>query len=310
MVHLRTLRTRLTLVYGSLFFAAGFAVLTVENLFGRSNVRPVGQPPSDPVVPDVNAGLYSGIALAVLAPVSLALGWLIAGRVVARLEASFESQRHFVANASHELRTPVAAERTLLQVTLANPHATAETLRATCEELLTLNHQQGRLIEALLTLATSERGIERRARFDLAELTGDIVRNHRQVAERRGIRVQAMLTPAPVTGDPHLVQSFVTNLVDNALRHNLADGSLEISVTDTAGRATISVSNTGPRIPPDDVDRLFQPFQQLGNQRTHHADGHGLGLAIVHAIATAHHATITARPRPDGGLHITATFPR
>jgi signal transduction histidine kinase len=313
MSHLRAFRTRLAFVYGGLFVAAGMVVLTIQNLFGETNVRPVGQQAPGTAVPDTTLGLgelYSGVALAVLTAFSLGLGWLIAGRVVTRLGASFESQRHFVANASHELRTPLAAERTLLQVTLANPHATTETLRATCEQLLALNHRQGRLIEALLTLATGEGGTERRERFDLADLTDDVVRGHRPEADRRGIQVQTMLTPAPVTGDPGLVRSFVTNLVDNALRHNLADGRMEISVTGRAGQATITVSNTGHPIPPDDVNRLFQPFQRLGNRRTQHTDGHGLGLAIVHAIATTHHAKITASPRPDGGLHITATFPR
>jgi len=101
----------------------------------------------------------------------------------------------------------------------------------------------------------------------------------------------------------------VANLVDNALRHNVAGGRVEISTATTAGQASISVRNTGTVIPPDKVDRLFQPFQQLGSERIRHAGGHGLGLAIVHAIASAHDATLTARARPEGGLDIEVRFP-
>jgi signal transduction histidine kinase len=92
--------------------------------------------------------------------------------------------------------------------------------------------------------------------------------------------------------------------MDNALRHNVTGGRVEISTTTTAGRVTISVRNTGTVIPPDEVGRLFQPFRQLGHERTRHSAGHGLGLAIVHAIARAHGATLAARARPEGGLDI------
>jgi signal transduction histidine kinase len=226
-----------------------------------------------------------------------------------RLEASFESQRHFVANASHELRTPLTAERALLQVALADPDATTETLRSTCEQLLVVSEQQERLIDALLTLATSERGIEQREAFDLAEVAGKVVQARRQEAQRRGIHVSATLAPAPAAGDPSLVESLVANLVDNALRHNVIAGQVEISTAMTAGWASISVRNTGTVIPPDEVERLFQPFQQLGSERIRQAGGHGLGLAIVQAIAKAHDGTLAARARPEGGLDIEVNFP-
>ena len=112
-----------------------------------------------------------------------------------------------------------------------------------------------------------------------------------------------------MAGDPGLAESLVSNLVDNALRHNVPGGQVEIRTGQAAGQATISVRNTGPVIPPGEVDRLFQPFQRLGTGRTSQAAGHGLGLAIVAAIARAHHATLTARPRPAGGLDITVTLP-
>ncbi len=226
-----------------------------------------------------------------------------------RLEASFESQRRFVANASHELRTPLTAERTLLQVALADPDADAQTLRATCQELLVLGDQQEHLIEALLTLACSERGVDCRDSFDLADVARKVITLRRQEAEQRGIRVDASLRPAPATGDPDLTESLVANLVDNALRYNRADGRVEIGTDTKAGRPVISVGNTGQPIPPGEVDGLFQPFQRLGRERTGYDGGHGLGLAIVRAIADAHGATLTANARPGGGLDIEASFP-
>ena len=239
-----------------------------------------------------------------------------------RLEASFESQRRFVANASHELRTPLAAERTLLQVTLADPGATAETLRSACEQLLILGDQQERLIDALLTLASSQQGIDQWEVVDIAAITASVVAGRGEEAARRGINIHPALGPAVALGDPRLVESMVANLVDNALRHNVTGGSAEVGTGMTARQATVSVVNTGPVIPAAEIDRLFQPFQQLGADRVGRGGhdggddrggcdgGYGLGLAIVRAIAVAHGAALTARARPGGGLAIEVGFDR
>jgi signal transduction histidine kinase len=226
-----------------------------------------------------------------------------------RLEASFEAQRHFVANASHELRTPLAGLQTLLEVALADPDANTGTLRSVCQEALALGKHQERLVKALLTLATSERGVEAWEPFDLAHITETVLTGHRHEADRQDIHIDTTLAAAPAAGDPKLVELLVANLMDNALRHNSTEGRVDISTISAPGRATITVSNTGPTIPPSEIDRLFQPFQQAGSQRTGSTGGHGLGLAIVQAIARAHRAKITAHPRPQGGLDIAVSFP-
>jgi signal transduction histidine kinase len=225
-----------------------------------------------------------------------------------RLEASFEAQRHFLANASHELRTPLAGLRTLLEVALADPVADAETLRSACHKALALGQHQERLVNALLTLASSERGVEVWEPFDLAEVTETVLTGRRHEADNRDIQVQASLHAAPATGDPKLVELLVANLIDNALRHNTPGGTIEVSTISAPGRATITVTNTGPTVPASKIDRLFQPFQQAGKERVGHTNGHGFGLAIVGAIAKAHHAEISAHPRPRGGLDIAVTF--
>jgi signal transduction histidine kinase len=227
----------------------------------------------------------------------------------ARLEASFQAQRHFVANASHELRTPLSAERTLLQLALTDPDATVMTLRSACQQVLVLGDQQERLIDALLTLASSERGIEQWRPFDLAMIAGKAIMDCRQEAERRGISIDATLSAAPAAGDPQLASSLVANLVDNAIRHNLDGGRVEISTAAAGGQAMIAIANTGALIPPGQVDRLFQPFQRLGAERVSHTHGNGLGLAIVRAIADVHGAALTANARSEGGLDIHVSFP-
>lgn len=373
------IRARLTVVYGSLFLLCGTALLTLTYFLvrhqytgsffvssGKAGVisvsgtvqgmavksSPFGFGPDPKTIvaaarAQSAAALHQllvdcGIALAVMAVLSIWLGWLMAGRalrplrtitntareisasslhrrlaldgpddelkqlgdtfdgLLARLEAAFDAQRQFVANASHELRTPLTYERTLIEVALSDPDASVASLRRACAHVLEAGEQQERLIEALLTLSRSQRGLDDREPVDLAAVTSAAC----AAADHDGLAFKTALAPARTSGDPRLVERLVANLVSNAVRHNVTEGSVDVRTESRDGRATLMIANTGPHVDPADVPRLFRPFQREGE-----APGLGLGLSIVDAIARAHDATVTSRARPGGGLDVEVAFP-
>ncbi|HEY0496771.1 MAG TPA: HAMP domain-containing sensor histidine kinase [Kutzneria sp.] len=288
----------------------------------------------------------SAVALGIMAVVSVLLGWLMAGRVLrpvrtmshrvrhlsednlherlavagppdelkdladtfdgllARLDSAFKAQRLFVANASHELRTPLTLERTLIEVSLADPEPTVESLQNTCRRLLANSRHQENLIEALLMLARSQRGIESRRPVDLAVLVKEVVATRAD----DHVRLDTDLASATVSGDAHLLERLVVNLVDNALRHNVPDGWMAVRTGTPDGWPTLCVVNAGPVIRPDQIAELVQPFRRLDGERRRR-QGLGLGLSIVAAITTAHGGRLTACPVPGGGLRVDVTLP-
>jgi signal transduction histidine kinase len=227
--------------------------------------------------------------------------------VLARLERAFDAQKRFVANASHELRTPVTLERALLEVALADPDADAPELRHACERVLASTAQQERMMEALLALARSQGGTDIDAPVNLADLAEDAITLREQRLD--DIAVATDLHPAPLTGDPALLERLVANLVENAIVHNRAeDGWITVETGHEATDSWLCVSNSGPDVPEGKISEIFEPFHRMEGERTATATGVGLGLSIVRAIAEVHGATIDAAPVQGGGLRVRVRF--
>ena len=206
---------------------------------------------------------------------------------------------------AHELRTPLATQRVLLELALTDPTADVASWRETAKDVLRANGQQERLLEACLTLARSRHGVSRREPVDLAVIAAEVLRAH----DLREFASVIVLKPALTTGDPYLLERLVANLISNATRHNLPAGRLEVATRAGSGHAVLSVANAGRLIASSTLGRLFQPFERLNSDPRSSDDGVGLGLAIVQAIADAHDAAVTAHCRAQGGLDIEVSFP-
>lgn len=385
----RRVRMRLTLLFGLLFVASGAGLLAITYFLvsrRKGNITIFNQGATRLPLPDGTGGgetlpgrpppwaegvarelseqavrqhamemhhllVQSGIALAIMAGISIVLSWLVAGRLVrplrtmtstirqisarnvherldakgpsdelkdladtvdgllGRLQTALESHKRFVANAAHELRTPLTLEHALLEEALMDDEATVDTFRGTFDRLLVISRQQARLLESLLTLSSSERGVEQPEPLDLAALAEDVLLSFDGEIDRRGLRLVADIRPTGISGDPALIQRLVANLLDNAIDYNVPGGRVEITTgTARSGRPFVAVSNSGNEIPPEQVERLLEPFQRL--VRTPDDGHHGLGLSIVRAIVTAHGAELVARARPGGGLMMQAFFPK
>ncbi|GAA4225708.1 signal transduction histidine kinase [Streptosporangium album] len=223
-----------------------------------------------------------------------------------RLHRVFDAQRRFIANASHELRTPLAINRTVLEVSLEEPEASPD-LKALARALLGTNARYERLIEGLLLLAQSEQELTSRKPLELDQVVRAALDQVDQLDLRprgRPVTVHRDLSPVTVEGDPLFLERAVFNLVENAIKYNVRDGQVWVS----CGENGLVVENTGPSIPPYEVEDLFEPFRRLQGDRVRSARGSGLGLSIVRAIVDAHNATVTATSRPEGGLRVTVTW--
>jgi signal transduction histidine kinase len=222
--------------------------------------------------------------------------------MLTRLQAAFDSQRRFIANASHELRTPLAVMSTSVDVVLAkSPPSPAELVAMGHEVRAAAGHAE-RLIDALLTLARNEHGLKTRAEVDLDVMIEDAA----DAVDAGDRQIHKSLQPAVVVGDPVLLERLVANLLDNALRYNVSGGSVWLALSCMDGLAQLTVGNTGPGVPPDDVEGLFEPFRRL-NERN--GSGHGLGLAIVRSTAAIHGGGVRAAARDGGGLSVVVTLP-
>ncbi|MBG0818138.1 HAMP domain-containing sensor histidine kinase [Planomonospora sp. ID82291] len=225
--------------------------------------------------------------------------------MLTRLNVAFDTQRRFVANASHELRTPLTINRTVLEIALGDPEASAD-LKALGRTLLEVNARNERLIEGLLLLARSERELSVRKPVDVKEVAETAVEQLAPRAEESGITVVAELRTAETVGDPVLLERCVANLVENAIKHNLPEsGKVWVRTGMVEGALVVQVANTGPHVPAYEVNSLFEPFRRLNADRVDSAKGAGLGLSIVRAVVRAHGGNVAAVPRDGGGLVVT-----
>ncbi|GLW67244.1 sensor protein CutS [Actinomadura rubrobrunea] len=358
-----SVRLRLTVLYGLLFFMAGALLLFATYLLVGSilnSVFPRGYviyTPSGPLDPQVLKELTmqrlvsrSLVALVGVGITAVVLGYFVADRALSplqkvtatarrlsestlherialegpddeikeladtfdamleRLSQAFDAQRRFVANASHELRTPLAINRTLLEVALGDPDA-SDDLKTVGRTLLATNARHERLIEGLLLLARSERQLTTRTPVDLAEVASTVLETHAKRGHDNDVAVHRELTAGTTLGDPVLLEHLVSNLVDNAVKHNDDGGEVWVRTGVLDGYATVQVENTGPVVPAYEVDRLFEPFRRLNADRVESAKGAGLGLSIVRSVVLAHRGMVYAAPRAGGGLIVTVRLP-
>jgi signal transduction histidine kinase len=224
-----------------------------------------------------------------------------------RLDLAFASQRRFVANASHELRTPLTSMRTLIDVAMAKPTRTTEGLEALVGRVREAVDQSEAIIDGLLTLARSDRGLTTRELVDLEAAALDAIDQTSAAARDSDITVEANLFPAPIPGDRVLVERLVANLVDNAIRYNFEGGSVNVETGTGDGQSYLSVTNSGPLVQESKLASLFEPFTRL-EQRVANGQGVGLGLSIVSSVVAAHGGQLQAAALPNGGLKITVRF--
>jgi len=375
MLHLpsRTVRLRLTLLYSGLFLVSGVALLAATYLIFRSTTGVDLIVPTGPAHGSINPAdldrvrhmfaaavernahgrhqglIESGVALAIMAALSIVLGWLVAGRVLrplrtitaktrhisernlnerlalpgppdelkdladtidgllARLEAHVSEQQRFAANASHELRTPLALTQTLLDVARKDPNRDNDEL---VDRLQAVNTRAIDLTEALLLLSRADQRSFVQEHADLSLMAEEATETLLPLAETHGVTIETSGGGTSTIGSPALLLQMVTNLVHNAILHNLPEhGALWVTTSAHPNYVELTVENTGEQLTPELVATLAEPFQRGTSRiRNDHA-GVGLGLAIVKSITQAHDGTLTLTPRTAGGLRATVQLP-
>jgi signal transduction histidine kinase len=295
------LRVRLTAIYGGIFVVFVALLLSISYwLMARHLDRTLGVDEAATALGQLRMQYLLALAGATL--VATALGWALAGRELASMQAAFDARERFVANASHELRSPLTVIRTEADVTLANPDADVEELRAMGRQVLGAADEMDALLEGLMVLARSGRELPNRAYVDLAAAAGAAARRVRA----GGVRVRLELEPAGVSGERQLLERLAGNLIENGVRYNAPGGFVAVRTSSSDAGAVLDVVNSGPIIDPAVAAGLIEPFERGG--RTGRG-GAGLGLSIVRSVAEAHGGRLALTPRVEGGLAVRVTLP-
>jgi signal transduction histidine kinase len=229
-------------------------------------------------------------------------------QMLTRLDTAFAHQKRFIADASHELRTPLAVMRTAIDVTLAKTNPTHEQFVAMAEDVRDGVERSEALVQALLILARGDAGVVARGPVNLELVAENAADDARPQAVRAGLSLETEFAHAPVLGDAVLLERLVANLLDNAIRHNVAGGWIRLATSVVDGSVVLAISNSGEHIPPEELAGLFEPFHRLA-PRTGAPQGFGLGLTIARSIAAAHQGHLEAEARPDGGLDVILRLP-
>jgi signal transduction histidine kinase len=294
------LRVRLTALYGGIFVVfAALLLLASYWLMSRHLDRTLLPGDADASLTQLRAQFL--LALIGVTLVSTALGWYFAGRELGSMARALEARERFVANASHELRSPLTVIRTEADVTLADPDASTRELRRMGEEVVIAADQMDGLLDGLMVLALSER--PKREPLDLATAVGAAART----VFSDDVRVRLDLGSAAVRGERRMLERLAANLIENGVRYNAPGGYVAVTTREHEGGAVLDVVNSGPHVDPEVAERLTEPFERGG--RAHDGGGAGLGLSIVRSVAEAHGGRLTLTPRREGGLAVRVTLP-